>query len=94
MREAMFYSSLDDNRVQCRLCKHFCKIADGQRGLCGVRENRAGVLYSLVNGQAVASGRMQSSEPKAAATNGVQPSNPTPVSTSGPAAKPSDRTVP
>ncbi len=56
MHEAMLYTRLEGNRVHCRLCNHFCKIADGRRGLCGVRENRAGVLSSLVYGQAVASG--------------------------------------
>ena len=54
MHEAMFYTQLSNNRVQCQLCKHFCKIADGQRGICKVRENRAGTLYSLVYGQSVA----------------------------------------
>ena len=54
MYEAMLYSQLEDNRVHCRLCQHFCQIADGKRGLCGVRENRSGQLYSLVYGRSVA----------------------------------------
>ena len=54
MHEAMFYTRQDDDRVQCRLCQHFCKISVGKRGICGVRENRAGTLYSLVYGCAVA----------------------------------------
>jgi pyruvate formate lyase activating enzyme len=54
MHEAMLYTPLDDYRVHCRLCQHFCKIGAGQRGLCGVRKNRDGKLYSLVYGQAVA----------------------------------------
>jgi pyruvate formate lyase activating enzyme len=36
--------------VQCTLCPHRCVIADGQRGICRVRENRAGRLYSMVYG--------------------------------------------
>lgn len=56
MSEAMFYTPLDSNRVRCRLCQHFCRIDDGRRGLCGVRENRAGKLYSLVYGRAVSAG--------------------------------------
>lgn len=56
MREAMLYTPLTDKRVRCRLCKHFCQIADGRRGLCKVRENRAGTLYTLVYGQSVAAG--------------------------------------
>ena len=50
MREALFYQKLDAQKVRCELCPHFCVIADGQRGICGVRENRAGMLYSLVYG--------------------------------------------
>ena len=37
-------------RVHCFLCAHHCRIAPGERGLCGVRENRDGVLYTLVYG--------------------------------------------
>lgn len=56
MRDAMFYSPAANNLVHCRLCRHFCTIADGQRGICRVRENRAGKLYSLVYGRAVSAG--------------------------------------
>lgn len=50
-REAKFYSREGD-RVRCGLCPHTCLIADGKRGLCGVRENGSGVLYSLIYGLA------------------------------------------
>jgi pyruvate formate lyase activating enzyme len=36
--------------VRCQLCAHHCTISSGQRGLCNVRENRGGTLYSLVYG--------------------------------------------
>ncbi len=36
--------------VHCFLCAHHCRIAPGARGLCGVRENRDGVLFTLVYG--------------------------------------------
>ncbi len=36
--------------VHCFLCAHHCRIAPNERGLCGVRENRDGVLYTLVYG--------------------------------------------
>ncbi len=54
-REARFWKRLEDKggdgrRVQCRLCAHFCVIGEGARGVCAVRENRGGVLYSLVDG--------------------------------------------
>ncbi len=48
MKEAWLYEKLDGGRVRCHLCAHRCTIADGKVGICGVRENREGVLYSLV----------------------------------------------
>ena len=55
MKEAMFYEKLEDKLVNCNLCSHRCrKIADSKRGICGVRENRGGKLYSLVYGRVVA----------------------------------------
>lgn len=54
IREALLYDKLGDNRVQCALCAHRCKINSGRRGLCGVRENKDGVLYSLVFGTLIA----------------------------------------
>jgi pyruvate formate lyase activating enzyme len=36
--------------VQCSLCPHRCVIAAGERGICRVRENRNGRLYSVVYG--------------------------------------------
>jgi pyruvate formate lyase activating enzyme len=35
------------------LCAHRCRISGGERGLCGVRENRGGTLYSLVYGKLI-----------------------------------------
>ncbi|HEY6008377.1 MAG TPA: AmmeMemoRadiSam system radical SAM enzyme [Geobacteraceae bacterium] len=54
MREAMFYEPAGDGRVRCGLCRFRCLIGAGGRGHCGVRENRDGVLYTLVYGRAVA----------------------------------------
>jgi pyruvate formate lyase activating enzyme len=51
MKEAMFYEREIDNRVRCGLCRFRCLISDGARGICAVRENRAGTLYSLVYGK-------------------------------------------
>ncbi len=48
MKEALFYRQLKDNKVQCGLCAHFCLIEDAKRGLCGVRENQGGRLFTLV----------------------------------------------
>jgi len=54
MKEAMFYHKLDGDRVRCGLCRFRCLIGTGKRGHCRVRENRDGVLYSLVYGRVVA----------------------------------------
>ncbi|MFZ5585867.1 MAG: AmmeMemoRadiSam system radical SAM enzyme [Thermodesulfobacteriota bacterium] len=54
MREAMLYEKLDQARVRCHLCAHGCLIRDGERGLCRVRENQGGALYSLVWGKPIA----------------------------------------
>ena len=54
MREAFFYEKLKDSRVKCHLCPHGCIIGGGKRGICGVRENKNGVLYSLNYGKLIA----------------------------------------
>ncbi len=55
MREAELYSKLPENRVRCDLCAHFCRLQPGQTGICGVRQNREGTLYTLVADLVVAS---------------------------------------
>jgi len=34
---ARYWRRLDDGRIQCDLCPRYCKLRDGQRGLCFVR---------------------------------------------------------
>ncbi len=53
MKEAMLYEKLEDKKVRCHLCNHGCVIKDGKRGICFVRENREGTLYSLVYGKVI-----------------------------------------
>ena len=53
MKEAMLYQKLADQKVGCNLCNHRCQIQDGQRGICNVRENRGGTLYTLVYRQLI-----------------------------------------
>ena len=55
MKEALFYQKLEGNKVRCDLCHHQCIISPGKRGICKVRENKDGVLYSLIYGKVVAS---------------------------------------
>lgn len=54
MHEALLYEKGDDHAVRCRLCNHYCTISPGKRGICAVRENRDGTLYSLVYGKVIA----------------------------------------
>ena len=53
--EALLYEKLDDKKVQCHLCAHACTIRPDAFGVCGVRQNRDGVLYTLVYGDVIAS---------------------------------------
>jgi pyruvate formate lyase activating enzyme len=50
---AKFWAEMTEKKVQCNLCRFHCVIAPGMRGRCGVRENQAGQLVSLVYGRAV-----------------------------------------
>ena len=49
----MLYSPLEGGEVQCYLCNHRCAISPSKRGICGVRENREGKLYTLGYGHAI-----------------------------------------
>lgn len=53
MKEAMLYKTLGEGKVECYLCNHRCSISPSRRGICGVRENRDGKLYSLVYGRVI-----------------------------------------
>ena len=53
MKEAMLYSPLEEGKVKCHLCSHRCVISPSKKGICGVRENREGTLFSLVFGRAI-----------------------------------------
>jgi pyruvate formate lyase activating enzyme len=50
----MLYERLPDQRVRCYLCAHGCVIADQQQGICQVRENQGGTLYTWVYGRVIA----------------------------------------
>jgi len=47
MREALFYRKNSGNTVQCLLCPHNCVIKDNSYGICAVRRNIDGRLFSL-----------------------------------------------
>lgn len=54
MKEALLYSKEKDNKVHCRLCHHGCLISDGKHGICNVRVNNGGVLYTVFYGKPIA----------------------------------------
>jgi pyruvate formate lyase activating enzyme len=43
--------------LECRLCPHFCKIAPGRRGICGVRKNTGEKIelmtYGVISGHSL-----------------------------------------
>lgn len=47
---ASYYTPLPKGLVRCDLCPRQCEVLDGDRGECGVRENRGGKYYSLAYG--------------------------------------------
>lgn len=54
MKEARFYKKSEKGYVDCYLCSFRCHIAEGKRGVCGVRENISGTLYTHVYGRLIA----------------------------------------
>lgn len=46
-----YWSKLGDGRVQCDLCPRHCRMGDGQRGMCFVRENRGGEVVLSTYGR-------------------------------------------
>ncbi len=51
--EARLWTTID-GKIECQLCHHYCKIREGRKGLCQVRRNVDGVLYSLSYGKLIA----------------------------------------
>ena len=45
-----FYKK-DGDRIICQLCRHYCKLKEGQVGICGVNKNEGGRLKTLVYGK-------------------------------------------
>jgi pyruvate formate lyase activating enzyme len=58
IRQALLGEPLDDpvapGSVRCVACAHRCVLRPSRIGICGVRQNRGGWLYTLVYGQVVA----------------------------------------
>jgi Pyruvate-formate lyase-activating enzyme len=54
MKEAMLYTKEAGRKTRCHLCRHGCLIDDGKYGICNVRLNEAGTLYSIFYGKPIA----------------------------------------
>jgi len=54
MQVARWWERLEDQKVHCFLCAQECKIDPDKRGICHVRENRGGQLFSLNYGRIIA----------------------------------------
>jgi pyruvate formate lyase activating enzyme len=50
----MLWKALDGGQVSCVLCAHRCDIAPAMFGVCGVRRNLDGKLFTLVYGEVIA----------------------------------------
>lgn len=54
MKEALLYERLENNKIRCDLCAHRCLLTEGKTGICGVRKNLGGTLYTLVYDKVIA----------------------------------------
>jgi pyruvate formate lyase activating enzyme len=54
IKEAMFWEKLEGKTGQCHLCAHECRIPDLKFGICGVRKNVEGILYTMAYAQVIA----------------------------------------
>lgn len=48
VREASLYEKFENKIVKCNVCPRRCFIRNNERGFCKVRENRDGILYTLI----------------------------------------------
>ncbi len=46
-----YWHPLGDDRVQCDMCPRYCKMRDGQRGMCFVRMNQGGQVVLTTYGR-------------------------------------------
>jgi pyruvate formate lyase activating enzyme len=48
---ARYWHKIDDGRLQCDLCPRFCKLNDGQQGVCFVRERQGDSIMLTTYGR-------------------------------------------
>jgi len=49
-----YYTPKENGKIVCNLCRHNCKLKEGQVGICGVNQNANGKLKTLVYGHPIA----------------------------------------
>ena len=54
LKQALLYEKMEEDKVRCFLCNHHCIISNGKFGVCGVRENREGTLFTHAYGELIA----------------------------------------
>ncbi len=54
MKPAMLFEPAEEKKVICGLCRHRCRIPDQKSGICQVRQNRDGQLYTRAYGRVIA----------------------------------------
>jgi pyruvate formate lyase activating enzyme len=54
MKEALWWTPLEDGRLHCTLCPRDCKLGEGQTGFCFIRKNVGGRLVTLGYGRPAA----------------------------------------
>jgi len=54
LRPARLWAPAEDGQAVCGLCSHRCRINPGHFGVCGVRENLGGKLFTRAYGEVVA----------------------------------------
>lgn len=48
-----YWRKLDDGKLQCMVCPRYCSLADGQRGVCYIRQRRGDQLVMTSYGRAI-----------------------------------------
>ncbi len=55
-RRPALLTTPDGDALRCRVCARQCRISEGERGFCGVRQNDGGTLYTESYGAVTAAG--------------------------------------
>lgn len=50
----MDFFTQENDKAVCLLCAHYCKLKEGQRGICGVNQNKNGKITNLVYARPIA----------------------------------------